>query len=271
MSNLKPTASPHSEFLRACYQGILGREPDPDGFRAHLNNLDQGLAPESLIKAFVGSNEFEKGFIKKIGFDLAGNPKFPPDYGSNAEASKSYISRIASGFFEKYMNGDKILDIGYKGYNNPDLKTVLPHAIGVDLDYPGYDGLRLPFDDNSIDCVFSSHCLEHIPDYRQAIRDWYRVVKPGGFIVCIVPSQLLYEKKRNLPSLYNQDHKRFYTGSSLLKEFEDFLDENSYRVRFLEENDRGYDYTIGPEQHAIGCFEIVLVVEKIQKPSWLLK
>jgi len=265
------STSKNSELVRACYRAILGREPDPNGFRLHLDKLDQGLAPETLLRAFMGSNEFLNSFARRNGFDLSRNAKFPPSYGSNAEASKSYISRIASGFFEKYMSGDKILDIGYKGYNNPELKTVLPHAIGVDLDYPGYDGETLPFADNSVDCVFSSHCLEHILSYGPAIRDWCRVVKVGGFVVCIVPSQLLYEKRRSLPSRYNQDHKRFYTCSSLLKEFEASLEENSYRVRFLEENDRGYDYSIGPDQHAIGCFEIVLVIEKIRKPAWALK
>jgi predicted SAM-dependent methyltransferase len=108
--------------------------------------------------------------------------------------------RRLSGFFDNYMSGDKILDVGYKGYDNPELRTVVPGATGVDLDFPGYDGNRLPFDDETIDCVFSSHCLEHILSYKGAIQDWYRVTKIGGFIVCIVPSQLLYEKRRNLPS-----------------------------------------------------------------------
>ena len=272
MPEQQTTLGPNAEFLRACYRGILKREPDSEGFRAHLDSLDSGLSMDSLLSAFVGSAEFMQGYLKTAGVEVTGsNEKFPIDYVPNAEAAKSYLARISSGFFAKYMGGDKILDIGFKGYSNPELKTVLPQAIGVDLDYPGYDGLRLPFDDGTIDCVFSSHCLEHIPSYKGAIRDWYRVTKTGGFIVCIVPSQQLYEKKRTLPSRYNQDHKRFYTPTSLLKEFEDSLEENSFRVRHLEENDRGYDYSIGPELHAIGCFEIVLVIEKIKKPAWALK
>jgi SAM-dependent methyltransferase len=197
--------------------------------------------------------------------------KFPADYAVPNEAGKSYQWRRSSGFLGKYMSGEKVLDIGYKGYDNPALRTVVPHAVGVDLDFPGYDGLRLPFDDGTIDCVFSSHCLEHIPSYKDAIRDWYRVTKIGGFIVCIVPAQMLYEKRRKLPSKFNADHKRFYTPKSLLSEFEESLEENSYRVRLLEDNDRGYDYNIGPDQHAKGCYEIVLVVEKIKTPIWSLR
>ena len=86
-----------------------------------------------------------------------------------------------------------------------------------------------------------------------------------------MPSQQLYEKKRSPPSKYNADHKRFYTPGSLVAEFEQALEENSYRSEYLEENDRDYDYAVGPERHAGGCYEIVIVVERIGKPPWALE
>jgi SAM-dependent methyltransferase len=264
-----------SEFVRACYRAILGREPDPLGFQHQLEKLQRGFTIDVMMSSFLNSPEFMDKFRKKAGIDFVRfvpSSKFPADYvTANNETGKSYASRRASGFFDKYLSGEKVLDVGYRGYSNPELITVVPHAIGVDLDYPGYDGLRLPFDDATIDTVFSSHCLEHIADYQQAIRDWHRVVKVGGFIVCIVPSQLLYEKRKELPSRYNADHKRFYSPGSLLGEFEGALMGNSYRVRHLEENDRNYNYNIGPESHADGCYEIVLAVEKIAPPSWRLE
>jgi len=94
------------------------------------------------------------------------------------------------------------------------------------------------------------------------------VLKIGGFIVCIVPHQLLYEKKSRPPSRWNADHKRFYTPASLLAEFEAALAPNSYRVRHLADNDRGYTYDIGADRHSGGGYEIELVVEKIRKPDW---
>ncbi len=261
--------------MRACYRAILERDPDPLGFQDHLAKLQSGLPIETLISRFVNSEEFIDNFEEWAGLNFVPfvpSSKFPADYvKANNEAGKSYASRRASGFFDKYLSGEKVLDIGYRGYSNPELITVVPHAIGVDLDYPGYDGLRLPFDDGAIDTVFSSHCLEHIAAYKEAIQDWYRVLKVGGFIVCIVPSQLLYEKRRELPSKYNADHKRFYSPKTLLREFEDALVENSYRLRHLEENDRNYKYDIGPESHSEGCYEIVLVIEKIALPSWQLE
>ncbi len=104
------------------------------------------------------------------------------------------------------------------------------------LNYPGYDGRTLPFADESQDAVYSSHCLEHIADYIQAIRDWYRVIKYGGHIIAVVPHAHLYERRKR-PPLRNGDHKRSYTPNSSLSEFDQALPPNSYRIRHLFEND----------------------------------
>jgi len=119
-----------------------------------------------------------------------------------------------------------------------------------------------------VDTVFSSHCLEHIERERDAIRDWFRVIKVGGFLVCFVPHQALYEKSRALPSRWNGDHKRFYTPASLMTAVENALEVNSFRLRHLKDNDIGFDYALGPGLHSEGCYEIELVIEKIRKPDW---
>ena len=130
---------------------------------------------------------------------------------------------------------------------------------------------RLPFSDHSQDAVYSSHCLEHILDYRSALREWYRVLKIGGYLVIAVPHHFLYERRRQLPSHWNRDHKRFYTPGNLLREIEDALEPNTYRVRHLADNDFGFDYSIPPREGAVGCQEIELVLEKLKKPFWDLE
>lgn len=200
---------------------------------------------------------------------MAAEDRFPIEYDpGGAEVRKSYRQRVENGFFEKYYNGDIILDIGFKGSHNPEDKTIVPHAIGVDTDYPGYDGTRLPFEDGSVDTVSSSHCIEHIWFVHSAIRDWYRVLKPGGFIVCFAPHQYLYEKRAFLPSVYNPDHKRMLTPASLMGLFEEALEPNSYRLVHLADNDRWFNYDIGPHEHSVGCYEIELVIQKRLKPAW---
>lgn len=178
------------------------------------------------------------------------------------ESSKSYQQKHDNGFFKKYMSG-KGLDIGYAGYVEG-TQPILDTAVGVDLNFPGYDGKTLPFPDASQDFVYSSHVLEHIEDYKNAIREWYRVTKVGGFIITVVPHRDLYEKKMSPPSRFNEGHLRFYTPASLLKEFEDSLPINTFRVRHLQDNDERHNYNDPPEVHGRWLYEIELVIQKIK-------
>lgn len=183
------------------------------------------------------------------------------------ETRKTFKDKLDSGFFDKYMSGIGI-DVGFVGYLNEPILPVLPSATGIDLNTPGYDGRTLPYENGSLDYVYSSHTLEHIDDWKNAIRDWYRVLKVGGHLVITVPHRDLYERKMNLPSKWNQDHKRFYIASSLLSEIEQSLDINSYRIRHFEETDKGYDYAIPLNLHPSGALELLIVLEKINPPEW---
>lgn len=183
------------------------------------------------------------------------------------EARKNFGIWLHDGFYEKYLSGPNVLDIGFQGYLD-DVKPITPSAIGVGLNYPGYDGKTLPFPEGSQDTVFVSHCLEHIDDYRSVIADWFRVLKVGGYLVIAVPHQYLYERRLTLPSQFNLDHRRFYTPASLLREVEESIDPLGYRVRMLTDNDQGFDYAIEPKKHATGSYEILLVLEKIARPDY---
>jgi len=184
------------------------------------------------------------------------------------EARRTYKDKCQSGFFDLYMQGEG-LDIGFQGYEQ-NIVPILENCIGVDLGYPGYDGKTLPFQNESKDYVFSSHALEHIEDYKTAIREWFRVTKIYGHIVTLVPHQYLYEKRRFKPSRYNEGHFRFYTPASLMTEIEESLEPNSYRVRILEDGDKEFNYSIPPQHHSSGQYEILLVLQKIPKPHWSL-
>jgi SAM-dependent methyltransferase len=60
------------------------------------------------------------------------------------------------------------------------------------------------------DYVYSSHCLEHMDDPRAALREWWKLVKPGGHLFLIVPDEDLYEQGV-FPSRFNADHKATFT------------------------------------------------------------
>lgn len=178
-----------------------------------------------------------------------------------AESAKTYENKLKNGFFDKYMSGYGA-EVGYAGYEQG-VMPILERCDGYDMDTPGYDGKMIPVVDCHYDWLYSSHCLEHISDYKAAIREWFRVVKPKGFIITVVPHRDLYEKKLELPSRWNPDHKRFYTASSLLKEFEETLPINSYRIRHLRENDEGHCYQDEVNVHGRWLYEIECVIQKL--------
>ncbi|HEX3864475.1 MAG TPA: methyltransferase domain-containing protein [Stellaceae bacterium] len=240
---------------------------DQGGFADALRHfLTFGLREGRYPSAVAESNPIRYDALRRRKF-MVGETPVPLDWPITGEPANTFVAKLVNGFFAKYLAGEMILDIGYKG-TDPAAVPILPHAVGVDLDYPGYDGLHLPMAAETVDAVFASHVLEHILDYRTVIADWHRVLRLGGYIVCAVPHQFLYEKKRELPSRWNRLHHRFYTPARLLREFEESLPPNSYRVRLLCDNDLGYLYGIPPEHHAAGSYEIELVVEKIEPPAW---
>lgn len=122
------------------------------------------------------------------------------------------------------------------------------HAVGVDLGfddvvntrlgfefYPDpFDGpkrfslavgnaLSLPFVDGTFDVVVCSEVLEHIPDYKQAVKEITRILKPGGKLAVSVPRKwpekicwALAEGYHNTPG----GHVRIFEASTLRSDIE---------------------------------------------------
>lgn len=61
------------------------------------------------------------------------------------------------------------------------------------------------FSDGGVDCVFSSHFLEHIEDYKAALAEWWRVLTPGGHLCLYLPHKDLYPNIGQPGA--NPDHK----------------------------------------------------------------
>lgn len=66
-------------------------------------------------------------------------------------------------------------------------------------------------DEGSYDFVYSSNCLEDMNDPVEALKNWFALVKEGGYLVFTVPDEDLYEQGV-FPSKFNPDHKRTFTA-----------------------------------------------------------
>lgn len=51
------------------------------------------------------------------------------------------------------------------------------------------DQYRIPFEDNTFDCVISFYVLEHVQNWEQALDEIKRILKPGGTSLHIFPSR----------------------------------------------------------------------------------
>ena len=129
------------------------------------------------------------------------------------EASKSIFRRIHDNrFSSRYFVGDGI-DIGC----GPDpislYSEFFPNMGRVrGWDLPDGDAQYLVgLEDESFDFIHSSHCLEHMNDPFVALKNWFRVLKQGGHLICVVPDEDLYEQGV-FPSAYNDDHKHTFTA-----------------------------------------------------------
>ena len=65
--------------------------------------------------------------------------------------------------------------------------------------------------------------LQNEPDYRRALRDWFRPVRTGGHLIVVVPHAFLHERQLALPSRWHPRQRRLYTPASLLDEVEEAL------------------------------------------------
>ncbi len=149
-----------------------------------------------IIKFLPASFRYFGMRVWYLTLGLLGHPK------RIGETSNARSRRLREGFFDKYCVGHG-LDIGHGG------DILAPNCAGWDINDGDAQYLKGLLD-AQFDFVYSSHTLEHMVDPQVTIRNWWRVVKDGGYLILYVPDRDLCEKRKVLPSRWSLDHKHFF-------------------------------------------------------------
>lgn len=175
-----------------------------------------------------------------------------------AETRKAKPRRLAEGFFAKYVC-DPGLDIGCG--NDPLNETFRR------WDKPDGDAQKMPGVSSGIfKTVYASHILEHLNDPKDALRNWWRILAPGGHLIICVPHRDLYEGKTELPSQFNAEHKTYWlldrAESPCTLDFTQTLKDSceGARIVYIKILDAGWQKE--PGKHAGGEYAIEAVLYK---------
>lgn len=101
------------------------------------------------------------------------------------------------------------------------------------------DVTKMAFPDNYFDAVICTHVLEHIREDRKAMKELYRVMKPGGWAILNTPVVMdaestvedvnLYDPEKQLELFGQPDHVRVYG-----KDFLDRLSEAGFHIEVID-------------------------------------
>ena len=110
--------------------------------------------------------------------------------------------------------------------------------ISADLNSPmamvKMDITNILYEDNSFDVILCSHVLEHVVDDRKAMRELFRVLKPGGWGILQVP--ILRDKTfEDLSIVSPEDRERIFGQKDHVRiygcDYKDRLEEAGFTVK----------------------------------------
>jgi len=100
--------------------------------------------------------------------------------------------------------------------------------ITADLNNPNVqikmDITDIPFENQTFDIVCCSHVLEHVPDDKKALREFYRILKDNGWSILLVPVNV--NKTIEDPSITDpEERERLFGQSDHVRKYgPDFID-----------------------------------------------
>jgi ADP-heptose:LPS heptosyltransferase len=91
--------------------------------------------------------------------------------------------------------------------------------------------------DASMDAVYSSHTLEHMDNPKAVLKEWWRVIKPGGFLILYLPHRDFYPNIGKPGA--NKDHKHDFVPDDVIK----LMEWASWDLLRNEDRNEGQEYS----------------------------
>lgn len=217
--------------LRKCQHcGLMFRFPKEqpeESLRFYQSDYKEGLTtdlPTDLELKHLLENKFQ------------GTPK---DFSDKIDLVKSYLSK------------GKFLDYGCSwGYGVWQFKQAGYDTVGFEISQPRSEfgrrslGVNIisrsedinNIDSESLDIIFTSHVLEHMPDISHIFELFYRLLKPNGILAIFVPNcndcdnSAIFNKKKSFA--FGEKHTIAYDSSFLSQTLESY----KFSVLLLKDN-----------------------------------
>jgi SAM-dependent methyltransferase len=151
------------------------------------------------------------------------NRKYP------ALQSVGNASQFAIPFAKHFCEG-KGYDIGCNRHD-----WAFPGAKAIDIIFDDeWEAYNLP--EERVDYIYSSHCLEHLPDWVRALDYWKTKLKPGGTLFLYLPH---YNQEYWRP-WNNRKHVHIFTPEIL----KDYMNDRGFVNVFCSDRDMNDSFMI---------------------------
>lgn len=143
--------------------------------------------------------------ISEIEYKKNKYPKFQAE-GNAAQFAIPYAKHVCLG---------KGVDVGCNR-----IEWSFPGSIAVDPVINEFDALNFPEEASALDYIFSSHCLEHLPNWVDVLDYWTTRLKLGGVLFLYLPDySQVYWRPWN-----NRKHLNIFTADIIA----DYLSDRGY-------------------------------------------
>lgn len=163
-----------------------------DGEELKRKNIPVYVQDPHLLKKYYSAEEHQDVY-EETAFDIF------------LEQFHEARVRVLASIFRRYFRDmEKVVDVGSGLSMFRHIKEEWPFEITCcDLDEPALrrigeesphfkcvvsDAVDLPFPDGEFDALYAGEIVEHVIDPPEAVREWKRVVRPGGVIIVTTPN-----------------------------------------------------------------------------------